>query len=171
MNSWKSVFAVTLGVYAVLVTGCGSQRPEGIPELFPAKVTVKEGASPIADASVFLVLQGGDSGSWAANGVTDTNGVAVINTSQGAWKSKGAPAGDYKIFITKRPDIEEDPVPDEIREDSDAMQRFSAEQLRKLQAAPKIIPDILADPSKSPLKMSVAKGGTAELTVDVSEHK
>jgi len=168
MNLWKSIFV--FGVCTFFVVGCGQKRPDGIPKLYPATVTVKNGASPIADASVFLVHQGGTSGSWAANGVTNTNGSAIINTSQGGWKSKGAPEGEYKIFITKRPDVVEDPIPEEIMDDSDARQRFSAEQARKLENAPKIIPEKLTNPAQSPLTITVGTSGTAELMVDVSEH-
>ena len=169
MDKMKTVFVA--GLCMVFAVGCGPKKPDGIPPLYPAKVTVTKGTTPIADASVFLVGQGGNPGSWAANGITDAKGVAVINTSQGGWKSKGAPEGQYKIFITKRPDVEEDHIPEEIMEDSDARQRFAAEQLKKLNAAPKVIPEILTNPAQSPLKLNVAKSGTSELTVDVNEHQ
>jgi hypothetical protein len=100
-----------------------------------------------------------------------TSGVAEITTSQGEWKGKGAPEGTYKLYITKRPDIAEEPIPDEIRGDSDAMERFAAEQLRRLNAAPRIIPEILTSPASSPLTIIVNPSGTAELTVDISEHQ
>ena len=168
MNLWK---LLALGLCVLFTVGCGTKKPDGIPPLYPAKVTVNNGASPIAEASVFLVLQEGTSSGWAANGVTDVNGVAVINTSQGDWKSKGAPAGEYKIYITRRPDVKEDPMPDEIKNDSDAMERFAAEQWKKIQNAPKLIPEKLTNPAQSPLKLTVSTSGTAELTVDISEHQ
>ena len=165
------IIALLLGIGIILIAGCGPKRPDGVPALYPAKVTVKNGASPIAEANVFLVYQGATSGSWSVSGVTDANGVAEITTSQGEWKSKGAPEGEYKIYITKRPDVQEDPMPEEIKNDSDAMERFAAEQQRKLAAAPKVIPEILANPATSPLSLTVSTSGTAELTVDISEHQ
>ncbi len=169
MNLWK--YAFLLGICALLTTGCGTKKPAGIPPLYPATVTVKNGTSPIADASVFLVSQGNAPGSWAVNGSTDANGVAVINTSQGDWKSKGAPEGEYKIYITKVPDVKLDSPPEAIVNDSDALQKFEAEQMKKLKAAPKVIPDKLTNPAQSPLKITVVSGTPAELTVDLSEHK
>jgi len=153
------------------VAGCGPKRPDGIPPLYPATVTVTNGATPIADATVFLVYQGGTSGSWAVNGVTNTSGVAEITTSQGEWRAKGAPEGEYKIYIMKRPDVEEEPIPDAIRGDSDAMERFAAEQLRRLNAAPRIIPESLTNPATSPLTLTVGTSGAAALNVDISEHQ
>jgi hypothetical protein len=170
MNQWKSILLIGLCCLSLFV-GCGKKRPEGVPDLYPAKVTVTNAGTPIADANVFLVSQSGASGSWSANGATDAQGVAVINTSQGDWQAKGAPEGEYKIYITKLPDVKEDPVPEEIKNDSDALQKFEQEQMKKLQAAPKIIPEVLTQPAKSPLTLKVAAGSTAELKVDVSEHK
>jgi len=171
MSLRNITIALLMIIGSFLIAGCGPKRPDGIPAIYPAKVTVKNGASPIAGANVFLVYQGTASGSWSVNGVTDASGVAEITTSQGDWKSKGAPEGEYKIYITKRPDVQEDPMPEEIKNDSDAMERFAAEQQRKLAAAPKVIPDTLANPATSPLTISVSTSGTAELTVDISEHQ
>jgi len=162
---------IVWGISILFVAGCGPQRPEGIPPLYPAKVTVMNGATPIADATVFLVYQGRTSGSWSVNGVTNASGVAEIATSQGEWKSKGVPEGEYKVYITKRPDFEPDPIPDEIKDDSDAIDRFAAEQQKKMDAAPKVIPETLTSPAKSPLTLTVSTSGTAGLTVDVSELK
>ena len=169
MNLWKSVFV--LGTCMFFMGGCSTKKPDGVPQLYPASVMVKNGASPIADANVFLVMQGGTSGSWSANGTTDTTGVAVINTSQGDWKSKGAPEGEYKIYITKVPDVKLDPPSEEIANDSDALAKFEAEQMKKLRDAPKIIPEKLTNPAQSPLTFTVTTSGTAELAVDVSEHQ
>ena len=170
MNLWKSVFV--LGLCSFFVIGCGPKKPDGIPQLYPAQVTVKNGGSPIADANVMLVSQSsGTSGSWSANGTTDSSGVAVISTSQGNWKSKGVPEGEYKIFITKAPDVKLDSPPESIANDSDALAKFEAEQMKKLREAPKVIPEKLTNPAQSPLTLTVATSGTAELTVDVSEHQ
>ena len=169
MKLWNTVFAA--GVSLVFIMGCGPKKPDGIPPLYPAKVMVQNGASPIVGASVFLVSQGATSGSWGVNGVTDSSGTATITTSQGEWKSKGAPEGNYKIYITKRPEIQEEPMPEEIANDSDAMERFAAEQMKKLNAAPKIIPEKLSNPAQSPLTITVSASGSTELTVDISEHQ
>jgi len=169
MELRNSIFIVCIGMF--LIAGCGQKKPDGIPTLYPAKVTVKNGASPIADATVFLIYQGGTTGSWSVNGVTNASGVAEITTSQGDWKSKGAPEGEYKVYVTKRPDVVEEPMPESIMGDSEAMDKFAAEQMKRLEAAPKVIPEKLASPTLTPLTLTVGTSGTAELTVDVSEHQ
>jgi hypothetical protein len=167
MNSWKSIFAV--GVCVLFVVGCGTKKPDGIPELHPAKVIVQNAGAPIADATVLFA--GGTSGSWSIIGITDSSGVAVITTSQGSWKDKGAPAGEYKVYITKKAEVQQDPLPPELQNDSDAIEKHSAEYMKLLQNAPKVIPDGLTNPAKTPLTLTVGAGGPAELTVDVSKHQ
>ena len=160
-----------MGMCMLLIAGCGTKKPEGIPTLYPAQVTVTNGASPIADATVFLVPQGTTGGSWSAICVTNASGVATITTSQGDWKSNGAPEGTYKIYITKKPEVHQDPLPENLQNDSDAIEKHSTEYLRLLQNAPKIIPEKLTSPASSPLTLTVSTSGAAELAVDVSEHK
>ena len=168
MNSWKSVFA--LGVSLILVVGCGPARPDGIPQLYPATVTVTNGGTPIERASV-LLAGGPSGGSWIANGVTDVNGIAVITTSQGEWQGKGAPEGEYKVYIMKNPDIHQEPLPPELADDSQALERHGDEYRRLLAAAPRVIPEVLTSPATSPLTLTVSTSGTVELTVDVSQHQ
>ena len=167
MNSWKSVFA--LGVCLFVFSGCGSKKPDGIPQLFPTEITVKNGSTSIANATVLLV--GGPSGSWSVSGYTDASGVAVITTSQGDWQSNGAPEGEYKVYITKRPDVQQEPLAAELQNDSEAIEKHAAEYAKLAAAAPKIIPEKLTNPAKTPLKLTVGSNGVAELTVDVSEYQ
>jgi len=167
MSSWKSIFA--LGVCAILVIGCGPKKPEGIPPLFPAQITVQNAGSPIADANVLLV--GGPSGSWSVSGFTNSSGVAVVATSQGDWKSTGVPAGDYKVYITKAPKVQQEPLAPELQNDSDAIEKHAVEFQKLMAAAPKEIPMILTNPARTPLTLTVSADGKAELVVDVSEYQ
>lgn len=169
MNLRNIILPMIAGL--ILFTGCGQKKPDGVPTLYPAKITLTNGGSPIADANVFLVFQGGTSGSWAVNGKTNAGGIAEVNTSLGDWKSKGAPEGEYKVYFTKIPVIEEVPLPPELQNDSDAIEKHASEQLKRLRDAPQVIPESLNNPAKTPLVLSVKKEGTAELAVDVSEHK
>lgn len=168
MNSWKSVFA--LGVSLIFVVGCGPKRPDGIPQLYPATVTVQNAGTPIDKVSV-LLAGGPPGGGWAANGVTDANGVAVITTSQGEWKGNGAPEGEYKVYIMKNPEIHQDPLPPDLADDSQALERREAEYRRLLAAAPRIIPEVLTSPVTSQLILTVGTSGKAELIIDVSEFE
>ena len=174
MNHWKKLFFIVLCSSLAFSWGCGKKRPEGIPDLYPATVTVKNGSSPIANASIVLIKKdsSGPGASWSATGNTDAKGVAKIKTSQGDWVGNGAPAGDYTVFINKRPgDFVPEPTPPELDGDEAAKLRFTAEQQKKLDALPKEIPVSLNSPVTSPLVLTVASGSPAELTVDVSEHQ
>ncbi len=151
--------------------GCGLKKPEGIPALHPAKVIVKNAGAPIANVNVFFAQQGGTTGNWSTTGKTDSGGVAEIQTSQGEWKSPGVPEGKYKIYLTKIPEAAPEPPPEDIANNSDALDAYYREQNKKLEAMPKEIPVGLTNPAKSPLALTVGSGNPAELTVDVSEYK
>ena len=158
-------------VLVLMVTGCGTGKPKDIPALHPASVTVKNGSSPIADAMVVLIFSGNSTGSWSVAGKTDANGIAKLSTTQGDWKGAGVPAGDYVVFVNKAAEFTQEPLPEELEGDERAKQAFFAEQQKKIDALPKLIPTSLTSAATSPLKITVAKGSPSELTVDISEHK
>ena len=164
---------VVIGCLVLMLTlpGCGTGKPKDIPALHPATVIVKDGATPISDARVGLVFSGSSTGSWNIAGSTDASGVAKLSTMQGDWKGSGVPAGEYVVFVTKAPEIKFDPIPEEMENDERAKQAVLAERQKQIDALPKIIPSVLTIATTSPLKMTVAAGTKAELTVDVSEHK
>ena len=173
MNHWKKLTFVLLCLSLVFGWGCGKKRPEGIPDLFPASVTVKNGSSPIERVSVVFIKSNSSTseGSWSASGVTDAGGVAKMKTSQGDWVGDGVPAGEYAVFMNKRPDFTPEPIPPELEGDEAAKLKFEAEQKKKLEALTKEIPAVLNSPGTSKLSLTVASGTPAELTVDVSEYK
>ena len=154
----------------LMLTSCGKGKPEGIPSLHPATVTVKNGSSAIADARVVLIFSGNSTGSWAVSGATDANGVAKLSTKQGEWSGLGVPEGDYVVFINKSPEFTPEPMPEEIEGNDAAKAAFNAERQKKFDALPKIIPTSLTTAVTSPLKITVTAGTPAELAVDISEY-
>ena len=166
----KRIVVIGCLVLMLTLTGCGKSKPKDIPALYPATVIVKNGATPISGARVVLIFSGNSTGSWSVSASTDTNGVAKLSTSQGDWKGAGVPAGDYVVFINKSADFTQEPLPEELEGDERAKQAFYAEQQKKIDSLPKIIPSSLTTAVTSPLRITVAAGTTAELTVDVSEH-
>ena len=173
MNHWKKSAFVSLCLVLAFGWGCGKKRPDGIPDLYPASVIVKNGGSPIEKVSIVLIKTNSSSseGSWSANGMTDSSGVAKIKTSQGDWVGNGVPAGEYTVFMNKRPDFTSEPIPPELEGDEAGKLKLEAEQKKKLEALTNEIPASLNSPVTSKLKLTVASGGPSELTVDVSEHK
>ena len=153
----------------VLLVGCGSRTPHGIPDLYPTKVIVLNGDKGIKKANVFLVPQEGTaSGSWSISGVTDEKGSAVIETSQGDWKKAGAPEGNYSVYITKLSQIEEPEKPADMETNEEAKAAFFAERLKRLEEASKEIPKSLTSATTSGLEIVVTTSG-AEETFDVSQ--
>ena len=159
-----------LGVGLLLFTGCGKKKPDGIPPLYPVSVTITKGGTPVAGANVFLVPTSVDFGSWSAAGFTDASGLATIETSQGDWKGKGAPEGEFKIYLTKLAKIEEPerPAGDDGSVD---LADFYAERLRRLEAASKEIPKELTSVATSGLKITVTAGSGADETFDISKYE
>ncbi|WP_437187288.1 carboxypeptidase regulatory-like domain-containing protein [Planctomicrobium sp. SH668] len=80
------------------LVGCRQEkRPDGLPELHPAEVTVIQDGKPLAGALVRLVSDSNDL-KWSCGGATDENGVAVLKT---IGEFHGVPAGKYKVLISK----------------------------------------------------------------------
>jgi len=80
--------------------GCtgGDSKPEGLPDLHAVTLTVTQDGSPLAGASVQLVPADPSSNKWVSGGTTDADGNAEIKTHG---KFPGAPAGKYKVTISK----------------------------------------------------------------------
>ncbi len=84
-----------------IVCGCskGPKKPSDLPKLNPTTVTVTyDDGSPVDGATVaFLSSQTGGR-TWNLTGVTDASGKLTLMTD-GNWA--GAPAGDYRVIVTK----------------------------------------------------------------------
>jgi len=81
---------------AATLTGCGKQRPDWLPELYPMTIIIIQDGKPLEGASVQLIPS--DSGRFAVSGTTDIAGQAVLKTSG---QYSGVPAGQYKVVVTK----------------------------------------------------------------------
>ena len=96
MKSERIVFLSLL--LGLVMSGCSQKLPEGMPKLYPCTVTFVQGAEPLQDATIDLLLQEGDT-KWNISATTDEEGRAVFMTHG---RYKGAPEGKYKVVITKR---------------------------------------------------------------------
>lgn len=76
--------------------GCGQELPDGMPELYPTTLTFTQEGKPLAEASVVLVPQ--FDCAWMVSGLTDADGSVRLKTHG---KYDGAPAGKFKICVTK----------------------------------------------------------------------
>ena len=86
-----SVFTFFLFVFA----GCGEQRPEGFPKLYPVTLDFAQEGKPLDNAVVRLYSE---EVAWVISGRTDSGGRVRFLTHG---KYPGVPAGTYKISVVK----------------------------------------------------------------------
>jgi hypothetical protein len=89
---------LTLLVALVALTGCKKEsRPEGLPDLYPCSVKVIQGGAPLEGANVTLITNDSALMRWPCGGMTNAEGVAILNT----YGFDGAPAGQFQVTIAK----------------------------------------------------------------------
>ena len=95
------LFHTILSVLVMLAVGCTpSNRPDGLPPLYPTTVTITQNGSPLADVSVGLISA--EPSEWVVSGLTDTSGKASIVTHG---QFSGAPAGEYTVVLSKTENV------------------------------------------------------------------
>lgn len=144
--------------------GCGKKKPDGFPDVQPFTVKVVDGSKPIEGAFVqFICTQG----SLAISGKTDSTGVAVISTFLQGYRAQGAPVGDYRVQVEKKPLAEHWKTPEEqslmSKPEKDA---YIDEWLAKCAELPREVPDVWSSFDNTPLTATVSAGG-GEVTYDV----
>lgn len=107
---------LTLSVFS----GCGGQKlPDGFPKVYQVTVNVVQDGKPLEGANVLFYAEDEANSRWGIGGCTDATGNAIMAVNG---KYKGAPAGKYKVTVTKivtesnqdkippQPDAMKDPV-------------------------------------------------------------
>jgi len=82
---------------AAVLAGCGSSGPPP-PKLVPVRGTVSLDGQPLANAIVTFIPEGKTPGA-GGSGKTDAQGEYQLTYSRGG---PGAPAGEYRVTISKR---------------------------------------------------------------------
>ncbi|MGL4594789.1 MAG: carboxypeptidase-like regulatory domain-containing protein [Thermoguttaceae bacterium] len=92
----QNLFNIFLAIIVCcVIAGCKrSNRPDGLPPLYPCSVVIKQDDKPLPGATVLFINQENDE--WTVSGTTNTTGTADIST-QGQFP--GAPLGVYKIIV------------------------------------------------------------------------
>ncbi len=162
---------VALGLVVLVALGCGSSN-SGL-DTVPVSGTVTLDGSPVEGARVVFAPAGGGK---AASGVTDASGRYKLTTLD---PGDGALPGNYLVMISKTEATGQSPASEAVKPGMSAEEATQAamEALDKgEQAEPQFedrLPAKYKDPSKSGLKVDVAKGGQTEfdfqLTSDGAE--
>lgn len=83
-------------VLALAISCNRVQYPDGFPKIYPCKVTVTDGGTPVSGATVKFD-DGGELSKWGIFGKTDDSGTASMNTRG----FEGAPLGNFKVCLEK----------------------------------------------------------------------
>lgn len=140
----------------LFVTGCSSKRPDDWPTVYPAKIIAQKDGMPMADLQVYFQPAAGTM-PYAVAGITDSSGVAVMETRGSTYSQKGAPAGEFVVTFAA------DTHPTRTADEAYAL----PEEERKayLEAMAQEVADLQAN---NPVPSGLS-GGSRELIVTVSE--
>jgi hypothetical protein len=164
---------VTLYFISLVMIGCSHQhKPSDFPNLYSYTFTVLFQGQPVEKAQVmFLPEQSGQG--WAVGGKTNNRGIAEIYTHQGSYMKSGIPAGTFKVTIFKDPEELEQLAKskeemDKMTPEEDA--QYNARINEVLKTAKTIVPAILSNRAKTPLKIIVSETENT-FTVNLEQYQ
>lgn len=151
------------------LAGCGKAPPPDLPPLAPCKVKVHDAGKPLVNIGVSFRRIEGQAG-WSLNAQTGSDGNAVAQTIAGSFSAKGIPTGTYRVALRERIDLppELDNIDDPALSEKQRAD-LAAKQIKFI-AEHRTLPEILCDPSKTPLELNVTDSG-AELDIDIAQFK
>lgn len=147
-------------ICTLLFSGCGERRPDGMPPLYPTKLTFIQAGKPLPGVRVTLFFEDENQKNWPISGISDSNGVAVLKT-QAIYN--GVPAGRYVVCVEKNELNYTQPVTP--AEAEVLKERFKTNP----PMVTEFIPPQFAKRSESPLKLEVAPKGSTKQEFDLGE--
>ena len=94
-NTIPTLFSILL--FVLLTSGCApSNRPPGLPRLYPATITITQKGKPLSDVSIRLVPE--TPSEWSVSGTTNASGTAKLVTYG---QFDGVPEGSYTVVLSK----------------------------------------------------------------------
>ena len=168
----RIIISAFLLVSLPLGTGCGGgNTPEELKNLVPVTITVTDGSQPVEGVAVSLNSKVEVKGFFVCTGVTDSRGVANIESTRSSQTRKGAPAGTYSVVLVKSVEIPEDLQPmeeDQINPAAAAAKQTKRDAFLKQN---KVIPDKLTQSTSSPVELTVAEKSGATVEIDISKYR
>ncbi|MDR3196971.1 MAG: hypothetical protein LBU34_03790 [Planctomycetaceae bacterium] len=160
----------TLRIFVIIsllvFSGCQQQRPEGMPKTVPCQITVLKNGVPQEGIDVSLHSPEGN-GTLSITALTNSQGIAKIQTQSASYKESGAPVGKYKVVIDKPVQLPPDGVDDSKlsgKELDDYLTKRETE-LEKI----KVIPKRLTVSASTPLEIKVDTQTGGELIIDLKD--
>lgn len=158
MNNKLVSLLVIIGLFA-LTSGCSEPKPDGMPELYPVKLTFTQEGKPLVGASVLLVPESEELRRWGCGGLTDASGVIHLRTYG---KYDGIAVGKYKITVSLiYSDAEE-----ELKKHASDSPEYRA--LSTKNPPNQYIPKKYVDKKTTPFEIEVVAGKNAK-TFDIPE--
>jgi hypothetical protein len=94
----RPIIIVLLSISTVFLSNCKNPSVhEGLPALYPCKITIIQDRKPLEGATVSFRSEEGNI-HWIISGLTNANGVAEMQTHM---RYNGVPAGHYKVTVSK----------------------------------------------------------------------
>src|SRR5688500_14472551 len=97
-NCWVRKAACAAGLLVAVLSGCGDGT-KPLPELAPVTGTITMDGKPLADAEVLFIPA--SSVGFTAAATTDSSGAYTLQTASGKDSGPGAPAGEYKVTVSR----------------------------------------------------------------------
>jgi len=155
----------------LICCGCGEVVPEELRQLYSVTVTVTDDSQPVEGVAVVLSSKGSQ-GAYGCNGVTNTKGVAKIQSTRSLNTHAGVPPGTYSVVLIETIELPPELVPDD--EIDLALPRAAAREKRmkreQFLKEHQQIPSLLAISTSSPLELTV-ENSTVTLDVDISKYR
>lgn len=149
---------LVLPILTLSLSGCGTSKPEGFPDLVRATITVTQEGQPLADAVITLTPSDGGK-NWAIGGTTDSTGKLALRTYG---THDGAPLGKFKVAVTKE-------IHEGLEEYQAAMDREDQAAANKaVVKAFSVVEATYGSASTTPLEIEIVKG-TTNYQVDVGK--
>lgn len=150
-------------------SGCHPNTPDGLPALYPCRITVVQDGKGLPDAFVSLVPETdanrkSSDANWIPTGTTDEKGVATIYTNG---RYVGAPAGRFKVVVEKKEAAESQlgpPPPEE----SPAYAAWEERWMGETRPLFTLVETQYADPKETPLAVEIKKPNNV-FSLDVGE--
>jgi hypothetical protein len=167
MTMKKFIYCIFFVISAI---GCHKSSPSGLPPLVPYTIKVVDNQQPITGVDIGLYREEGQGG-WSLGGITNSDGIAKIQTIFGSFEGYGIPAGTYRVLFNKRIEL-----PQELILSEEQSLKLSPEELTKWDQKKqkyikehRILPDAFSDWETTPIKITVSETEHS-FTVDVSKY-